>query len=42
MAKLEMEKALNKLSLGKKKDPNNLNNELSAIECRFLSGVVAT
>jgi hypothetical protein len=29
-----MEKALNKLSLGKKKDPNNFNNELSAIKCR--------
>jgi hypothetical protein len=34
MAKMEMEKALNRLSLGKKKDPNNLNNELSAIKCR--------
>ncbi len=35
MAKMKTEKALNKLSLGKKKDPNNLNNELSAIECRY-------
>jgi hypothetical protein len=35
MAKIEMEKALNKLSLGKKKDPNNLNDELSAIACRY-------
>jgi hypothetical protein len=34
MAEMEMEKALNKLSLGKKKDPNDLNNELSAIKCR--------
>jgi hypothetical protein len=35
MAEMEMEKALNKLSLSKKKDPNNLNNELSAIKCRY-------
>jgi hypothetical protein len=35
MAKMEMKKALNKLSLGKKKDPNNSNDELSAIECRY-------
>jgi hypothetical protein len=36
MAKMEMEKALNKLSLrSKKKDPNNLNNELLAIKCRY-------
>ncbi len=35
MAKMEMEKSLKKLSLSKKKDPNNLNNELSAIECRY-------
>jgi hypothetical protein len=35
MAKMVMEKALNKLSLGKKKDSNNLNNELSAIKCRY-------
>ncbi len=35
MTEMEMKKALNKLSLGKKKDPNNLNNELSATECRY-------
>ncbi len=35
MAKIEMEKALNKHSLGKKKDPDNLNDEMSAIECRY-------
>jgi hypothetical protein len=35
MAKMETEKPLNKLSLGKKKDPTDLNNELSAIECRY-------
>jgi hypothetical protein len=35
MAKMEMEKALNKLSLGKKKNPNNLNDELFTIECRY-------
>jgi hypothetical protein len=35
MAEMEMEKALNKLYIGKKKDPNNLNNELSAFECRY-------
>ncbi len=35
LAKMEMEKALNKLSLGKKKDPNNLNAELSAIKCMY-------
>jgi hypothetical protein len=35
MAKIEMEKALNKLSLGKTEDPNDLNNELSAIECSY-------
>jgi hypothetical protein len=34
MAKIEMEKALlSKLSLGKKKDPNDINNELSTIKC---------
>jgi hypothetical protein len=32
---MEMEKALDKLSLSKKKDPNELNNELSAIKCRY-------
>jgi hypothetical protein len=35
MAKTEMEKAVNKLSLSKKKDPNNLKDELSAIKCRY-------
>jgi hypothetical protein len=35
MAKMEIEKALNKLSLSKKKDPNDLNNELTTIECRY-------
>jgi hypothetical protein len=35
MAKMEMEKALNKLSLSKKKEPNDLNDELSANECRY-------
>jgi hypothetical protein len=35
MAKMEMEKALSKLTLNKKKDPNNINDELSAIECRY-------
>jgi hypothetical protein len=35
MAEMEMEKALNKLSLSKKKDPNDLNDELSAIKCRY-------
>jgi hypothetical protein len=35
MAELEMEKALSKLSLGKKKEPKDLNDELSAIKCRY-------
>jgi hypothetical protein len=35
IAKMDMEKALNKLSLSKKKDPNDLNDELSAIKCRY-------
>ncbi len=35
MAEMEMEKALSKLTLGKKKDPNNLLDEMSAIECRY-------
>jgi hypothetical protein len=35
MAEMEMEKALNKLSLSKKKDPDNLNGELSAIEYMY-------
>jgi hypothetical protein len=34
-AEMEMEKALSKLSLGKNKDPNDINNEISAIECRY-------
>ncbi len=32
---MEMEKALRKLTLGKKKDPNNLLDEMSEIECRY-------
>jgi hypothetical protein len=35
MVKMGMEKALNKLSISKKKVTNNLNNELSAIKCRY-------
>ncbi len=35
MAAMEMEKTLSNLTLGKKKDPNNLLDEMSAIECRF-------
>jgi hypothetical protein len=35
MTKMEMEKALSKLTLGKKKDPNNLLDKMSAIECRY-------
>ncbi len=37
MAEMEMEKALSnsKLTLGKKKDPNELLDEMSAIECRY-------
>jgi hypothetical protein len=35
MAEMEMEKALSKLTLNKKKDPNVINDELSAIECRY-------
>ena len=35
MAKMKMEKALSKLTLNKKKDPNDINDELSAIECRY-------
>jgi hypothetical protein len=35
MVTMEMEKALSKLSLGKKKDPNDIINELSAIKCRY-------
>ncbi len=35
MAEMEMEKALSKLSLSEKKDPNDLNDEQSAIKCRY-------
>jgi hypothetical protein len=35
LAKMEMEKALSKLTLNKKKDPNDLLDKLSAIECRY-------
>jgi hypothetical protein len=35
MSKIEMEKALAKLSLTRKKDPYNLMDKLSAIECRY-------
>jgi hypothetical protein len=34
-AKMEMEKALNKFSLGKKKYPNDLNDKLSTFKCRY-------
>ncbi len=33
MAEMEMEKALIKLTLGKKKDPNDLLDEMSVIKC---------
>jgi hypothetical protein len=35
MAEMEMEKAHSTLTLGKKKDPNNLLNKMSVIECRY-------
>jgi hypothetical protein len=35
MAEMEMEAALEKMKLDPKKDPNNLNDELAAIECKF-------
>ncbi len=35
MAKMEMEKALSNLRLNKKKDLNDINDELLAIECRY-------
>jgi hypothetical protein len=35
MAEIEIEQALLKLNLTKKKYPNNLLNELSAIKCRY-------
>jgi hypothetical protein len=36
MAKMEMERALAKLKLGPKKDPNELLDEFASIECRYL------
>jgi hypothetical protein len=33
---MEMERALSKMKLGSKKDPNKLLNELALIECRYL------
>jgi hypothetical protein len=36
MIKMEMERALSKLKLGSKKDPNKLLNKLASIECRYL------
>ena len=35
-AKMEMERALAKLKLGPKKDPNELLDEFASIECRYL------
>jgi hypothetical protein len=35
MAKMEMEKALSKLTLTRKKDPNEFLDKLSAIKCRY-------
>jgi hypothetical protein len=35
MVKIDMKKALSKLSLSKKKNLNDINNGLSAIECRY-------
>jgi hypothetical protein len=35
MAEIQMEKALSKLTLTRKKDPNNLLDKLSAIKCRY-------
>ncbi len=35
MAKMEMEKALAKLTLTRKKDSHNLMDKLSAIKCRY-------
>ena len=35
MAEMELKLALNKLKLGPSKDPNDLLNELAAIECRY-------
>jgi hypothetical protein len=39
MAKMEMERALPKMKLGSKKDPNKLLNKLASIECRYLLGL---
>ncbi len=35
VAEMETEKALSKLTLNKKKDPNDINDKLSAIKCRY-------
>jgi hypothetical protein len=35
MAKMEMKKALLKLTLTRKKDPNDLLDKVSAIKCRY-------
>ncbi len=35
MVKMEIVKALSKLMLNKKKDPNDINDKLSAIKCRY-------
>jgi hypothetical protein len=34
MAEMEMEQALTKMNLGPKKDPNELLNKLTSIECK--------
>jgi hypothetical protein len=36
MAKMEMERALEKLKLGPNKDPNELLDEFASIKCRYL------
>jgi hypothetical protein len=35
MAKMKMEEALNKLTLNRKKDPHDVVDKVSAIECRY-------
>jgi hypothetical protein len=35
MAKMEMERALARMKLGPKKDPNELLNKLASIKCRY-------
>ncbi len=35
MAKMEMERALAKLKLGPKQDPNDLLNEFASIKCQY-------